>query len=83
MYVIDRKKDILKYQGFHVSPSELEAIICKMELVESAVVVGIQDEIGNDIIYAFVKRKDEDLNQYDVLDYVHSILDYFTFNSSI
>jgi acyl-coenzyme A synthetase/AMP-(fatty) acid ligase len=54
-----------------------------MELVESAVVVGIQDEIGNDIIYAFVKRKDEDLNQYDVLDYVHSILDYFTFNSSI
>ncbi|XP_053664182.1 uncharacterized protein LOC128713348 [Anopheles marshallii] len=41
MYFIDREKDIFKYGGFHVSPSELEAIVAQIEGVSEVCVVGI------------------------------------------
>ncbi len=70
-YVIDRKKDILKYQGFQISPSEIEDIINEMDLVVTSSVVGVPDEIGNDILCAFVQRKNESLKEEDILEYVH------------
>jgi 4-coumarate--CoA ligase len=70
-YIVDRKKDILKYQGFHVSPSEIESIINEMDLVIDSCVVGVLTEEGNDLIFAFVQRKNLNLSEGDVLNYVH------------
>jgi hypothetical protein len=42
-----------------------------MDLVVTSSVVGVPDEIGNDIVYAFVQRKNETLREEDVLNYVH------------
>uniref|UniRef100_A0A182NT79 AMP-dependent synthetase/ligase domain-containing protein n=1 Tax=Anopheles dirus TaxID=7168 RepID=A0A182NT79_9DIPT len=41
LYLIDRQKDIFKYRGFHVSPSELEAILAGIEGVLEVCVVGV------------------------------------------
>jgi acyl-CoA synthetase (AMP-forming)/AMP-acid ligase II len=70
LHIIDRKKDILKFQGFCVSPSEIESIINEIDLVISSCVVGIEDGFGNDILHAFVQRKNDELKEEDVLDYV-------------
>ncbi|KAG5669208.1 hypothetical protein PVAND_017101 [Polypedilum vanderplanki] len=54
-YIIDRKKEILIYQGFLTTPSELEAIINEIDGVMSSCVVGVhQESIASDIIYVFV-----------------------------
>ncbi|XP_058122367.1 probable 4-coumarate--CoA ligase 3 [Anopheles ziemanni] len=44
LYIIDRQKDIFKYRGFHVTPSELEAILGQIEGVREACVVGIPED---------------------------------------
>ncbi|KAG5670854.1 hypothetical protein PVAND_001088 [Polypedilum vanderplanki] len=55
LYIVDRKKELLKYNYMQVAPSELEAIINEIDGVVSSCVVGVLDEnTGNDIIHAFV-----------------------------
>lgn len=73
LYIVDRKKDILKYQGYHVSPSELEEIINTLDSVVNSCVVGVFDNTGNDIIYAFVQRKSTNLTEKEVLEHVNGI----------
>ncbi|XP_058056370.1 luciferin 4-monooxygenase-like [Anopheles bellator] len=41
LFLVDRAKDIFKYRGFHVSPTELEAIVEKLPGVAAVCVVGI------------------------------------------
>jgi 4-coumarate--CoA ligase len=55
MYIADRKKEMLRYQGFQVTPTELEGIINEIKGVVSSCVVGVFDAVNsNDIIHAFV-----------------------------
>jgi 4-coumarate--CoA ligase len=55
IYIIERKKELLKYQGFQVTPTELEGIINEIKGVVSSCVVGVFDAVNsNDIIHAFV-----------------------------
>ncbi|XP_055643208.1 uncharacterized protein LOC129779643 [Toxorhynchites rutilus septentrionalis] len=41
LYVIDRIKDIIKYKNYQISPSDLEAIIGKIEGVQQVCVAGV------------------------------------------
>ncbi|XP_049546432.1 uncharacterized protein LOC125957623 isoform X2 [Anopheles darlingi] len=43
LYLVDRKRDILKYGGYQITPSILEARISELAGVRHVVVVGIQD----------------------------------------
>ncbi|KAI8318919.1 acetyl-CoA synthetase-like protein [Martensiomyces pterosporus] len=43
-YITDRKKDLIKYKGCPVSPSELEAILAEHPDVEDAAVVSVYDD---------------------------------------
>lgn len=55
IYVVDRKKEMLKYKNFQVTPSEIEAIINEIKGIASSCVVGVPEQhTGNDIIHAFV-----------------------------
>ena len=49
LYVIDRKKDILKYNNYHFSPSEIESVILELPDVVEVCVFGIPD-----IIFTFM-----------------------------
>jgi acyl-CoA synthetase (AMP-forming)/AMP-acid ligase II len=58
------------------SPSEIESVIDGMDFVVASSVVGVPDEVGFDVIYAFVKRKSEDLKEEDVVQYVQGLHEF-------
>ncbi|KAG5670850.1 hypothetical protein PVAND_001084 [Polypedilum vanderplanki] len=74
IYIIDRKKDMMKFQGYQVTPSEIETIINEIKGVVSSCVVGVFDSVNsNDIIHAFVIiEESSDLTENIVLNYVNS-----------
>jgi len=54
LYVVDRIKEMLKYQSFHVPPAALEVILLQHPAVEGAVVIGIPHEEDGDHPMALV-----------------------------
>lgn len=58
LYVVDRKKEMFKYNNFQISPTEIESVIQEMEGVAAVCVVGIPGE-PNDLATALVVRKND------------------------
>ncbi|XP_055613182.1 uncharacterized protein LOC129759696 [Uranotaenia lowii] len=56
LYIVDRKKDIIKYNNFPFGPTEIEDIIQQVPGVNAACVVGLPTETGSDLVTAFVVR---------------------------
>lgn len=56
LYVVDRKKDILKYRNYQISPTELENVIMRCNGVASVCVVGIPDGVSIDLPAALIVR---------------------------
>lgn len=56
LYVIDRKKDLLKYDGVQVSPTELESLVLTLPGVAAVCVVGVPDALAGDLPAAVVVR---------------------------
>jgi acyl-CoA synthetase (AMP-forming)/AMP-acid ligase II len=57
LYLVDRKKEMIKYKGFQVLPAELEAVILEMEEVADCAVVGAADPDAGEIPVAFVAAR--------------------------
>ncbi|KAK5313942.1 hypothetical protein LTR93_010712 [Exophiala xenobiotica] len=55
-YVVDRKKELIKYKGLQVAPAELEALLLSHELILDAAVIGVSDPdgSGNELPRAYV-----------------------------
>jgi acyl-CoA synthetase (AMP-forming)/AMP-acid ligase II len=54
-YVVDRKKEIIKYKGLQVAPAELEALLLEHPCVADAAVIGVASEDGvNEVPRAYV-----------------------------
>lgn len=56
-YIVDRKKDLIKYKGHSIFPSELENILYSHPAVLECAVVGKPDPEAGEIPKAFVVRK--------------------------
>ena len=54
VWVLDRKKEIIKYKGFQVPPAELEALLLGHPAVVDAAVIGKPDAEAGEIPKAFV-----------------------------
>ena len=72
MYIVDRKKELIKYKGLQVAPAELEALLISHLKINDAAVIGVQDETqATELPRAYVVLKpDVDLKAQDVLDFV-------------
>lgn len=71
LFVIDRKKDILKYKNFQYSPNEIEQVILELPDVVEVSVCGIPDLIATDLpAAAVVIREGSQLTESDVYNYV-------------
>lgn len=58
-YVLERKKDLIKYKGWSIYPAEIENVVMRHEAVKSAAVVGVPDvEVGERVV-CFVALKQE------------------------
>lgn len=73
IFIVDRKKDMIKYLNYQVAPSELELCIQKMEGVKAVCVVGIPDIISGDLAAAVVVKDSKSfLTEQDVVDEIAS-----------
>lgn len=57
-HLTDRKKEIIKYKGYTIAPSEIEAVLYRHESVKECAVVGKPDVSAGEIPVAFVVLKD-------------------------
>ena len=57
-YVIDRRKEMIKYKGFPVAPAEVESVLLEHPAVRDCGVVGCPDTAAGEIPVAFVVLRD-------------------------
>lgn len=57
IYVVGRLKELIKYNGFQISPSEIESYLLKHPDVVDAAVIGKDDENCGQIPVAFVVKR--------------------------
>jgi long-chain acyl-CoA synthetase len=74
-YVVDRKKDMIKYKGYSVYPREIEELLYKHEAVKEAAVVGLKDpeDVAGEIPVAFIVLKEgyeNKISENDLLEYL-------------
>lgn len=53
-YVLDRRKEMIKYKGFPVAPAEVEGVLLEHPAVRDCGVVGCPDSVAGEIPVAFI-----------------------------
>lgn len=54
LFIVDRLKELIKYNGFQVPPAELEALLLTHPSISDAAVVGVPDDVAGEIPVAHV-----------------------------
>jgi long-chain acyl-CoA synthetase len=54
LYIVDRKKEMIKYKSFSVAPAELEAVLLEHPDVADCAVLGVPDPESGEVPKAFV-----------------------------
>ena len=80
-YIVDRRKELIKYKGFAVAPAEIEAVLLEHPGVRDCAVVGQPDQNAGEIPCAFVVLRDPDCGNAslaaDLSDWVASRLTHY------
>lgn len=58
-YIVDRKKDLIKYKGYSLYPREIEEVLYKHECVKEAAVIGVPHPEYFEVPKAFIVLKEE------------------------
>jgi acyl-CoA synthetase (AMP-forming)/AMP-acid ligase II len=78
LYFIGRLDDMIKSRGEKVSPREVENILCAMEGVQEAAVVGVPDALLGEAVKAFIVVKpDYTYSERDVIKHCLAGLESF------
>ncbi len=73
LHLVDRKREMIKYKGFQVTPAELEAVILELAEVADCAVIGKKDPLAGEIPKAFVALKaGATLDEQQIRDHVTS-----------
>ena len=69
-YIVDRKKELIKYKGQQVAPAEIEAVLTSHERIADAAVIGIWlEDQDTEVPRAYVVKKD-DISAQEILAFV-------------
>ncbi|XP_014261977.1 4-coumarate--CoA ligase 1-like [Cimex lectularius] len=72
-YIIDRIKELIKYQGFQISPTELELALLEHKAIAEVAVIGVPHEIYGEVPKAFVvKNKGYDISENEIISLLRS-----------
>lgn len=70
LYVVDRKKDLLRYCYEDVSPSALEAYLIQSPHIKSACVVGVPDAVGDLPAAAIVRTDGSNITETEIYNLI-------------
>lgn len=70
LYIVDRKKDLLKYNNMQISPSEIDAYLIESPHIKSACVVGIPDDITDLPAAVIVRANGSTITEQEVFNLV-------------
>lgn len=71
LFIVDRKKDLLKFCNHQISPSEIDAYLIGSPHIKSACVVGIPDVLATDLPAAVIVRNNgSNITEKEVFDLV-------------
>ncbi|GAC1364834.1 MAG: long-chain fatty acid--CoA ligase [Ktedonobacteraceae bacterium] len=74
-YIVDRKKEMIKYNGFGIAPAEIESLLLEHPALIDAAVIGVPDEAAGEIIKGFVvPRKGETVTAEEILTFTNGKL---------
>ena len=66
VFLVDRKKDMLKVSGFNVYPNEVEAVVAMHPGVLECAAIGVPDPHSGEVVKLFVVKKDPNLTEDDL-----------------
>lgn len=70
-YIVDRKKELIKYKGLQVAPAELEALLLNHPDILDAAVIGVETDDGyNEVPRAYVVADKTKISGRDISEYV-------------
>lgn len=70
VYIVDRKKEMIKYKAFQVAPAELEAVLLEHPDIADAAVVGKPDLEAGEVPKAYVVRKSAGITAEEIIAFV-------------
>jgi long-chain acyl-CoA synthetase len=53
-YIVDRKKEMIKYKGFGIAPAELESLLMEHPAVMDSAVIGVPDDEAGELVKGLV-----------------------------
>jgi acyl-CoA synthetase (AMP-forming)/AMP-acid ligase II len=68
-YIVDRRKELIKYKGMQVAPAELEALLISHEDILDAAVIGVDGE-GTEVPRAYVVADPKKISEQQIKDFV-------------
>ena len=69
-FIVDRVKELIKYNAYQVAPAELEAVLLTHPDIADAAVIGSPDEVTGEVPKAFVVVRDSAVDADAIMDYV-------------
>jgi long-chain acyl-CoA synthetase len=76
LYFLGRKDDIIKTSGHMVSPKEVENVLCEMNDIIEAAVIGIEDDILGQSVKAFVHvTESSGISEKDIVCHCYKYLE--------
>ena len=68
-YIVDRRKELIKYKGMQVAPAELEALLISHDDILDAAVIGVEGE-GTEVPRAYVVADPKKISEQQIKDFV-------------
>ncbi len=74
-YIVDRKKEMIKYKGFGIAPAELESLLMEHPAVMDSAVIGVPDDEAGELPKGFVViRQGYNVTPDEILDFANGKL---------
>ena len=74
-YIVDRKKEMIKYKGFGIAPAEIESLLMEHPAVMDSAVIGVPDPEAGELPKGFVViRQGHDVTPEDILTFANGKL---------
>src|SRR6266700_2875835 len=74
-YIVDRKKEMIKYKGFGIAPAELESLLMEHPAVMDSAVIGVPDDEAGEVPKGYVVlRKGFDVTPDEIVAFANGKL---------